>query len=204
MEYIVINESKLKIICESRDLSQYGICADSLEYSDASSRKFLEELLEEAKLKFGFETSKHRVLIQLFPDNNGGCEIFVSKLGLLKNNTEKEEKKEYHFNKSKSEPIKKLFLFEKLDFLLEACKRLSFLPLIKKSEVFYLTNKGYYLYFEIDSEDELEEYGVISLNEYSFLHEYGESQNADKEIPYLAEYAKSICKTNAVEILGKI
>ena len=65
MEYILINESKLKVICEESDLDPYGICADSLEYGDACSRKFLEDLRDEAKVRFGFETAQHRVLIQL-------------------------------------------------------------------------------------------------------------------------------------------
>jgi negative regulator of genetic competence, sporulation and motility len=54
------------------------------------------------------------------------------------------------------------------------------------------------------AKDELEEYGVTTLNEYSFLHEYGELQSAKKKLPYLKEYAKCICKENAIDILGKI
>ena len=204
MEYILINESKLKIICEKEDLLPYGINAEALEYSDASSRKFIEVLLEEAKAKHGFETSKYRVLIQLFPDTDGGCEIFVSKLGLLKKESETTEKKENIQKRASIEPMKKIFFFEKLDFLLEACKRLSFLPHCKKSSVFYIAEKGYYLYFEHNTVGELEEYGINTLNEYSFMLEYGEAQNEKENLPYLNEYAKCICKENAVEILSGI
>ena len=204
MEYIVINESKLKIICEKDDLSTYGISADTLEYGDLASRKFIENLLEEAKHKFGFETVKHRILIQLFPDGDGGCEIFVSKLGLLKKDTERNEAKERKKPKTKSVSAQKIFFFEKLDFLLEACKRLSFLPSCENSSAFYIPQKGYYLYFEHEADEEIEECGINSLNEYSFLHEYGEIQGVKEKLPYLNEYAKSICKTNAVEILSGI
>ena len=206
MEYIIINESKLKIICEKEDLRPYGINAEDLEYSDASSRKFIEELLEEAKAKHGFETAKHRVLIQLFPDNEGGCEIFVSKLGLLKKENEAPSLERNRNTKSKTvtDTVKKIYLFEKLDFLLEACKRLSFLPTCKKSSAFYLEDSGYYLYFEYNTDGELEEYGVNTLNEYSFLLEYGEPQNEKEKLPYLNEYAKIICKDNAVKILSGI
>ncbi len=207
MEYIIINDAKLKIICEKEDLAPHGINADLLEYGDLTSRKFIEGLLEEAKIKLGFVTERHRILIQLFPDGSGGCEIFVSKLELLKSNEEKAEASKpcsTEPNKVKREPLQKVFFFERLNYLLEACKRLSFLPLTYKSSAFYIANEGYYLYLEIADNDELEEYGVSSLNEYSFLLEYSEPQSVKEKLPYLLEYAKSICKNEAVEQLARI
>ena len=106
--------------------------------------------------------------------------------------------------KTVNEKIKKVYFFEKLDLLLEACKRLSFLPTCKKSSAFYLEESGYYLYFEYNTDGELEEYGINTLNEYSFLLEYGEPQNEKEKLPYLNEYAKIICKDNAVKILSGI
>ncbi len=206
MEYILINDSKLKIICEKNDLAPHGINADDLDYGDSVSRKFIEGLLEEAKIKLGFETAKYKVLIQLFPDKYGGCEIFVSKLGLLSKSFESErdsEQKESVEKKRKCEPSQKIFFFERLDFLLEACKRMSFLPPCKKSSLFYLDKSGYYLYFEIE-EESLEEYGINTLNEYSFLLEYGEPQSVKEKMPYLKEYANNICNEGAIEALCKI
>lgn len=207
MEYIIINDAKLKIICEKEDLAPHGINANTLEYGEPASRKFIECLLEEAKSRLGFVTEKHRILIQLFPDSQGGCEIFISKLELLKN--DEQEIEDIHSNisadkKSKCEPPKKIFFFESLEHLLEACKRLSFLPPCRKSSLFYISQTGYYLYFELNEDDELCEYGINTLNEYSFLLEYGEEQNAKEKLPYLKEYAKSICQNNAIEQLARI
>ena len=202
MEYILINESKLKIICEEKDLELYGVSADSLEYGDASSRSFLDFLLGEAKSKLDFETAKHRILIQLFPSKDGGCEIFISKLGLLNKNEKSTQ--ENKFSKAAKEPTKKLFFFEKLNFMLEACKRFSILQHSKNSSAFYLDGHGYYLYFEVNEDNELEEYGIPSLDEYSFLLEYGEPQNIKEKLPYLKEYAKNICKEKAIEKLSVI
>lgn len=204
MEYIMINESKLKVICEESDLDPYGICADSLEYGDAYSRKFLEDLLDEAKVRFGFDTARHRVLIQLFPDNEGGCEIYINKLGLLEKRSRDTEKSEDTAPAQKSKTQKKLFFFERLDFMLEVCKRLSFLNGCKNSTAFYEEGRGYYLYFDVISGAELEEYGLPALDEYSFLLEYGEPQIAKEKLPYLYEYAKNICSKNAIEELSKI
>ena len=204
MEYIVIDESKLKVICEERDLEPYGISTDSLEYGDASSRRFIEDMLSEAKIRFGFETARNRVLIQLFPDNDGGCEIFVSKLGALPKSTDGDATKEKKITPKKAEPIQKIFFFEKLDYMLEACKRLSFLPSCEKSSAFYIDGEGYYLHFEIICNEPLEEYGICALDEYSFLLEYGEPQLSKASLPFLMEYAKIICTDNAIEALGRI
>ena len=95
MEYILISESKLKVICEENDLLSYGINADSLEYGDSDTRKFLEDVLEYAKQKFGFETKQYRILVQLYPSADGGCEIFINRLdALVKEPLQKEEKKQ--------------------------------------------------------------------------------------------------------------
>ena len=204
MEYIVIDKSKLKVVCEERDLEPYGISTDSLEYGDASSRRFIEDMLSEAREKFGFETARHRVLIQLFPDNDGGCEIFVSLLESLKGVAEGDEANEKKILPRKSETSQKIFFFERLDHMLEACERLSFLPPCKKSSAFYIEDEGYYLCFEQDRDDELDEYGVFALDEYSFLLEYGEPIVTRGKLPYLCEYAKSICSDNAIEALGRI
>ena len=204
MEYIMINESKLKVICEESDLDPYGICADSLEYGDAYSRKFLEDLLDEAKVRFGFDTARHRVLIQLFPDNEGGCEIFINKLGLLEKQSCDTKKQENTSKKPKNKILKKLFFFERLDFMIEVCKRLSFLDGCKSSTAFYEEGHGYYLYFDTIVNAETEEYGLPTLDEYSFLLEYGEAQSSKEKLPYLYEYAKNICSKNAIEELGKI
>ena len=204
MEYIVINESKLKVVCEEKDLNTYGITTDSLEYGDASSRRFLEDMLSEAKARFGFETAKHRILIQLFPDSDGGCEIFISKLGLLQPPSENTENEQNTVSSKQNEPIQKIFFFESLSFLIEACKRLSFLPHSKNSSAFYIEQQGYYLYLEAEKSYSLDEYGITTLDEYSFLLEYGEPQNTKEKLPYLKEYAKCICKDSAVETLANI
>jgi negative regulator of genetic competence, sporulation and motility len=207
MEYIIINESRLKIICEPSDLTSRGINADNLEYGEAKSREFIDSLLEEARLRYGFESARQKILIELFPDSNGGCEIFVSKLGAIQKEF-LQGCSEYPSERSESSkeptPTQKIFFFERLDFLLEACKRLMFLKPCRKSQAFYIEQTGYYLYFEAYLENDFEEYGLNSLNEYSFLLEFGEPQSVKCRLPYLEEYARTICKERAIEVLGAI
>ena len=200
MEYIPITDSKLKIICEEEDLALYGLSADSLEYGDEAGRHFIEDILDKAQKKLGFESKHHRILVQIFPSIDGGCEIFISRLGLLA-----EEKSLCQKEKSDSKKAlcQKLFFFDKLDFLLEVCKRLALINSELKSDAFYLDGKGYYLMIEMNT-DLLEEYGLFSLDEYSFILEFGTSEDIQERAPYLYEYAKQICKGNAIKTLSRL
>ena len=202
MEYILISESKLKVICDINDLAPYGISADSLEYGDGNARKFIEDVLEYAKQSLNFETKQYRILVQLYPSADGGCEIFIHRLSLLEKASQKEEKSANKSNNCAPKKTEKIFFFNTLDPLLEVCKRLSMKEFEGKSSVFYIEEKGYFLLLEIYCE--LEEYKIFMLDEYSFISEYGEPQSTSVKIPYLNEYAKCICKSRAIETLGKI
>lgn len=205
MEYIMITKAKLKVICEEADLSPYGINAESLDYGDPESRLFLEEILERAKQEFGFDTKHHRVLVQLYPSADGGCEIFINKLGLIATadlkeiKSKKEEKEE-----AQKQLTEKIFFFSKLDFILEVCNILSHSDFCGKSNAFHIEEKGYYLTIELEQDSASEEYGLPDLDEYSFIAEYGEPQNQKISSPYIREYGRLICKNDAVGILGKI
>ena len=204
MEYIMITDTKLKVICCEEDLAPYGISADSIEYGDPTSRRFLEEILEYAKSELDFETKRHRVLIQLFPSNDGGCEIFINKLGLISQSAQESEEAPKERQKKETKLHTKVFFFERLNFLLEVCKRLSLGSFCGKSSAFYLDGKGYFLCIELALDDSLEEYKISFIDEYSFILEYGERESAKLRAPYLEEHAKCICRKNAVETLGRI
>lgn len=208
MEYIQITDSKLKIICEEEELQRYGLSAQSIEYKDEGSRKLIEDILDGAKRSLGFESKKYRILVQLFPCADGGCEIFISRLGLLNDTEGKRKKDSEKADERKNsdrphESREELFFFERLDYLIEVCKRLSRIDDSKKSDAFYLEGEGYFLLVELES-DALEEYGIATLDEFSFICEFGERLNAKARYPYLCERAKRLCKSNAVKILGRI
>lgn len=200
MEYLMINESNLKVICTESDLAPYGISAEELEYGDADSRSFIEGVLDGALRELGFETKKHKVLIKLFPSADGGCEIFISRLCALSD----EEKSEPEQSPSRKEKTleKRLYRFDKLEHLLFVCSILSREYFLSDGDAFYFNSQGYFLC--IECENELSEYGIELLDEYSFILEYGERKNAEKHLPILREYANNICNGNAIAVLGNI
>ncbi|MBQ8321775.1 MAG: adaptor protein MecA [Clostridia bacterium] len=82
MEFLLIGDSKLKIVMSETDMRTYKLdaCAD---YSSSVYRRAFWRVLEKAKAEVGFDPDGDKVLIQFYPVKSGGCEVFVTKLGLL-------------------------------------------------------------------------------------------------------------------------
>lgn len=83
MEYLVINESKLKIIMTPEDAKRYGLNTLGADYDSPEARRRFWRVLDDAAAAVGFSSKGDKVLIQYYPSRDGGCEIFVTKLGAL-------------------------------------------------------------------------------------------------------------------------
>ena len=81
MDYIMINESKLKIMLEAKDLEEWDIRIDELDYSNPYAKIIFEEILDYAKSNLGFDSDGRKVLLQLYPSKDGGCELFITRMG---------------------------------------------------------------------------------------------------------------------------
>ena len=83
MEVVRIGEHKMKIVLDKSECAKYGVCINE-EYKDtATVRRSLWALLEEAKKHSGLDASGDKLLIQFYPIKGRGCEIFVTRLGIL-------------------------------------------------------------------------------------------------------------------------
>lgn len=82
MELLRISDSKLKVMLTGADMRKYRLDAGKMDYESAETRRAFWTIFDEAKERTGFDTSCDKVLIQLYPAKDGGCEIFVTKLGL--------------------------------------------------------------------------------------------------------------------------
>ena len=179
MNYIKINEGKLKITLEAKDLEDWDIQIDELDYANPCARAIFEEFLAYAKKNLGFDPNGHKVLIHLYPSRDGGCEIFISKL---------DEKREPEEERSSE----RAYSFEHISYLLGACRRLLASGASAESSA-YLEKDGRCFLLLCSERDDL-----------GFISEYGEEEDPESLLLYLGEYAEEICKTDAIEILGKI
>ena len=67
MEYVMINESKLKVMLEESDLEGLELSSEELDYANPEAKQLFGDILGYAKEELGFDTSGYRVLLQLYP-----------------------------------------------------------------------------------------------------------------------------------------
>ena len=198
MEVLKISDSKLKIMMTKADMQKFGLRADKVDYNDAATRKSFFEIMDSIKASHGFETEGDKILIQFYPSKDGGCELFVTKLGLLPSSSEK--------TISKSDRVtmlttrRGLYVFSDFETLVRAVKTLGYNSDIKYSDVFYdnETEGGRYIL-------EIMERGSgrgIFFSDLDLLLEF--SEKADNYIyPYVTEHYKKLTDGDAIEFYSK-
>ena len=205
MEYLIISESKLKVTLEPDELEQRSLEASALDYTDPDAKKLFGDILYEAKEELGFDTSGYRVLLQLYPSKDGGCELFITKLTSLDN--EKSENTLPAHKKCESKKKKRnerAFRFDRLSHLISVCKRL-YESGEQISASVYVDEQGVWfllLSFEGSICDGL--YDLLPICEFSFITEYGTSEDPYGLSLYLGEHAKLICDKDALKIFCKL
>ena len=210
MELIIINDFKLKVTLDRDELSDFSLNADTLDYSNAETKKMFWDVLAHAKHSVGFSTDGHRVLVQLYPSKAGGCEMFITKLGLLQGDCYAEtcisegsegKKRVLHCKPSHKKHSNTgrtgVFGFDELSSLLSVCRRLRDIGYDGHSSVYRCDKKIYHLFL-----DGLDQYSFMPPDEFTFINEYGKAENTEAMTYYVEEHATPICDSNAVDILG--
>ncbi|MBO5938476.1 MAG: adaptor protein MecA [Clostridia bacterium] len=204
MELIRIDEEKLKIILSHEDLMEFEIDESELDYANTETKRMFWELLRRAKLSTGFDTDGHRVLVQLYPSREGGCELFVTRLGILCHHCDFDDYGEdddvnlaKHSRHSLYGEPQSAFGFDTLAPLLCVCRRLRALDYDGNSDVYHAEDGRYYLFLE-----DVSPTNSFSVDEFSFLHEYGTSEPTDTLRTHLLEHGSPVCLGNATSLLG--
>ena len=83
LEFLLIGESKIKIVLTPKEADEFGLQGVSADVGSHIARRAFWRVLDRARAEVGFDASGDKILIQLYPDREGGCEIFVTKLGIL-------------------------------------------------------------------------------------------------------------------------
>ena len=206
MEIIMISENKLKIMLCKEDLTHFELKPEQLDYSNTETKRMFWDVLNRAKHQNGFDTDGQRVLVQLYPSKEGGCEMFVTKIGTLHNDETKvntHEKKHsgvINFKKaSRSQASHSAFRFEETEAMIEVCRRLADIGYTGDSSAYFGDNGSKYLFL---SDVDFSEYAPP--DEFSFISEYGNLESSKNLECYLSEHGKTICEFDAVSILSKL
>ena len=194
MEYIKINESRLKIMLEREDLLDWDISIDELDYANPAAKSVFEGLLACAKDDLGFDTSGHKVLLQLYPSRDGGCELFITRLGEIE-----EESNLAHSKEENKSLCHAAYSFERLSHLIAVCKRLRESDFDGQSSAYFEQNGKWFLTLCFE-----ERSPSHSLDRFAFISEYGECENPKALSLYLCEYADTIREGDAISALSVI
>ena len=204
MDFTLINESKLKIFLSEGDLDEFELSADMLDYSTTETKRMFWDVLSRAKKSTGFDTDGYRVLVQLYPSKDGGCEMFVTKIVTSEEHNEKitAEITSSQKEKKKRTTAKKqytTFSFSSLKDVSNACRALIRVGYNGHSLAYIDEKKKWYLLLS-----NLDFSGYTPIDEYSFLLEFGELENTESCKSFLSEHAKEICFGDAVSKLSMV
>ena len=190
MEFLLVGESKIKIVLTEEERMSYDLDDSAPDVSGPSARRSFWRILDMAKKEVGFDPSGDKVLIQLYPIKAGGCEIFVTKLGILPDSSARIVSKS-----SKVAMLSKkisLYAFSELDDLIRATKAVRAISgeVIPESDVF-VEDEKYYL--------AIEEYGKGGEPiEFPCILEFGIGLAADV-FTYVLEHATKLTDGDGVE-----
>lgn len=200
MDLIKINENKLKIMLTPSDMQSYAISAEELDAENIETRAAFRTIMKEARSRTGFDSDGNRIYVQLYPSKEGGCELFVTKLGL----SGQHDKKERHaIASSKSTPDQSniaVFVFESLKDVIRVCQHLRTRFLHGESSVWRDELGRYYLRLR----NRKGTYPCLNPVTFAFVHEYAEAKEANATLLYITEHASPICEKNAIERLSEL
>jgi len=213
MELIRISDKKMKIMLTPTDMCHFDLNADSFGEDSAKMHRAFRRLLNEIRLKTGFEADKGHLSVQYFPSREGGCEMFISNLPGEEGDLEPIDSGSSALVSLPGEglqirPFRKhggsfkkdcAYRFGKLPHLLQACRRLSGIGIISESTAYKDEKNVYFLFLSVLSTSPFS-----TPEELDFIVEYGSIENASLLRLYIREHATILCPTKAVEHLSAL
>jgi negative regulator of genetic competence, sporulation and motility len=203
MDSIRISDNKLKIMLTAEDARRYALNCENASCAESLTREAFRAILTDVRAESGFDASDEKIYIQMYPSKEGGCELFVTRMGLLIDEEKDGDSVEAGERKKAAKriplPRKRslALLFEELEHLLSLCRRLSTLGYIGESEVWRGEKGDWWLIFS-DGE------AFFTRDEYRFIHEYGKMFGGSDVQIVLSEHDRCICPQNAVATLAKL
>lgn len=228
MELILISDSKLKITLTSDDMAQYELDCDTMDYDNTDTRRAFREIFDHVKSISGFDTAGDRLFIQLYPSREGGCEMYITKLGLIcaeKREREREREGERGGAKMSRGPQESLTPPHTAPIASSAPAslprgggerdRLGAYRFEKMDHLLrvcrQLAARGYAAHSSA-YRDERDRYFLLlrerggsfgtPCEEYAFITEFGTPENAEYIRLYISEHGAPICEGNAVNTLS--
>lgn len=189
MKTIKINQSAVKVILNGEECEKYEFIKGE-GTSDSEMLSSLDRLLDEIHKREGISLIGKKLLVQIYPCPDLGCEIYIC-------DTEEErmyKEKSIHTGLKRS-PYISVYRFDSLDMLASACARLNGLTDDTGSEAYYDSEKEkYYLLCRAVAPREIR---------FAFMGEYSKVLKPPFA-HYVREHFRCICGENAIKKFSKI
>ena len=195
MDFLLIGESKIKIVLNEEEAGRYKLDTAATDVGGPGARRAFWQILDRAKAEVGFDPAGDKVLIQMYPVAKGGCEIFVTKLGILPDSSARLVSKSTRIamlSKKKS-----LYAFESVEDIVAAAVAIRSVSdgVYPTSDVYEAGGKYYLL---------IEEYGKGGEPmEFPCILEFGAGLAADIG-SYISEHATRLTDGNGIEVFSSI
>ena len=208
----MVNSLKLKIILTPEDMKELNISNESLDYGSSATRRAFKSILEKAKNETGFETGNDRIYVQVFPSNDGGCEMFLTKRGRLLPEPDENKSsllhKKYKFARESEEKHQEYIAYTpNIENIIEMCIRMKSSGFSGISKL-YSFKENFCLYIRFPKKFPSfvqDAYETEDDNtRFSFMSEYTDLYFAEtlaKE--YIKEHWKLLIGEKAVELLAQ-
>lgn len=191
MEWIQISPNKLKVMLTAEDARYYALDCEHADRTSTLTREAFREILSDLRMRVGFDATEDKAYIQMYPSKEGGCELFITKTGLLLLEEEDCSKAFPAPRTRRSKMTEKAIRFEKIEPMLSLCRRLRTDAKLRHSEAFRDDTGAWWLLLRRE--------GALS-----FAAEYGELREIGAARLYLGEHSQTICKNRAVETLSAL
>lgn len=209
MELIRISDSKLKIMLTEADMRRYALSSDHLSYENSETRRAVKEMLQEAHEETGFDAATDRLLIQVYPSREGGCELYITKIQAATEEEKKdEERKEEEKKKEPPPPPKEvrgrvvIYALPTLSALLAVCRQLAVTGYREYSAAY--TAKGERCYLVLREPPPHVASYPLAAPLYHPAEEYGEKYGGTAKLAYIKEHASCIFDGDAVGRLAPL
>ena len=190
MKFLRIGTTKLKVMLTREERERFSIDSDFPECDRGKIKQTLSEILRTAKLKGEFDIGHDKVLVQLYPEANGGCEVFITKLTYL---TEREQRDVLSAeNVTSLERVETVFKFSSFDDLVRACRAIKDDSI--ESDLYY-NGESYYI--------KALENSIDGLSALFPLYEFGE-RTKDVPIDALYERGRLLMRGDSIKKLSRL
>ena len=194
MELIIIDESKVKVMLSPIDMRHFELNASDMDYENRHTRMALKAILQEVRQKSGLDVTGDKMLVQVYPSRDGGCEMFITRLSPPSGNCA--------FPKSLTllSAQNSVFRFDNFEHLLAVCRALHKSGYELESAVYQKEDGVWYLHLQENCQkSEKGTFGALS-----FALEFGEYFGESIALAYIKEHFSCVIEKDAVPKLASL